>query len=66
MNGLLLLIVQSGKKPKLVVYFFAKKKMLKFLTFCRKTRVRGAFGKFLAWSIISVTDVQALSCLVSF
>ena len=28
--------------------------------------VRGAFGKFLAWSIISVTDVQTLSCLVSF
>ena len=28
--------------------------------------IRGAFGKFLAWSIISVTDLQTLSCLVSF
>ena len=28
--------------------------------------VRGAFGKFLAWSFISVTDLQTLSCLVSF
>ena len=28
--------------------------------------VRGAFGKFLAWSFISVTDLQNLSCLVSF
>ena len=26
--------------------------------------VRGAFGKFLAWSFISVTDLQALSCLI--
>ena len=28
--------------------------------------IRGAFGKFLAWSYISVTDLQTLSCLVSF
>ena len=28
--------------------------------------VRGAFGKFLAWSFISVTNLQTLSCLVSF
>ena len=28
--------------------------------------IRGAFGKFLAWSLISVTDLQTLSCLVSF
>ena len=28
--------------------------------------IRGAFGKFLAWSFISVTDLQNLSCLVSF
>ena len=28
--------------------------------------IRGAFGKFLAWSFISVTDLQTLSCLVSF
>ena len=27
--------------------------------------VRGAFGKLLAWSFISVTDLQTLSCLVS-
>ena len=26
----------------------------------------GAFGKFLAWSFIFVTDLQTLSCLVSF
>ena len=26
----------------------------------------GAFGKFVAWSFISVTDLQTLSCLVSF
>ena len=25
-----------------------------------------AFEKFLAWSFISVTDLQILSCLVSF
>ena len=25
-----------------------------------------AFGKFLAWAFISVTDLQTLSCLVSF
>ena len=25
-----------------------------------------AFGKFLVWSYISVTDLQTLSCLVSF
>ena len=28
--------------------------------------VRGSFGKFLAWSFISGTDLQTLSCLVSF
>ena len=28
--------------------------------------LRGAFGKFLAWSFISVTDLQTLSCLVPF
>ena len=28
--------------------------------------IRGAFGKFLAWSFISVTNLQTLSCLVSF
>ena len=28
--------------------------------------IRGAFGKFLAWSFISVTDLQPLSCLISF
>ena len=28
--------------------------------------LRRTFGKFLAWSFISVTDLQALSCLVSF
>ena len=28
--------------------------------------IRGAFGKFLAWSLISVTDLQNLSCFVSF
>ena len=28
--------------------------------------VPGAFGKSLAWSFISVTDLQTLSCLVSF
>ena len=27
--------------------------------------IRGAFGKFLALSFISVTDLQTLSCLVS-
>ena len=27
--------------------------------------VRGAFGKFLAWSFISVTNLQTLSFLVS-
>ena len=27
--------------------------------------LRGGFGKFLAWSFISVTDLQTLSCLVS-
>ena len=30
------------------------------------SKLRGAFGKFLAWSIISVTDLQTLSCLVLF
>ena len=30
------------------------------------TYIRGAFGKFLAWSFISVTNLQTLSCLVSF
>ena len=28
--------------------------------------LRGAFGKFLAWSLNSVTNLQNLSCLVSF
>ena len=28
--------------------------------------LRGAFGKYLAWSFISVTDLQTLSCLESF
>ena len=28
--------------------------------------LRGAFGKFLAGSFISVTDLQTLSCLISF
>ena len=28
--------------------------------------IRGAFGKFLTWSFISVTDLQTLSCLVLF
>ena len=31
-----------------------------------KSDIRGAFGKFLAWSFISVTDLQTFSCLVSF
>ena len=29
-------------------------------------QLRGAFGKFLAWPFISETDLQTLSCLVSF
>ena len=29
-------------------------------------QIRGAFGKFFAWSFISVTDFQPLSCVVSF
>ena len=29
-----------------------------------KTDIRGAFGKFLAWYSISVTDLQTLSCYV--
>ena len=28
--------------------------------------IRGAFGKFLAWYFISVTDLQTLLCLISF
>ena len=32
----------------------------------RYPEVRGAFGKFLARSVISVTDLQTLLCLVSF
>ena len=32
----------------------------------RRHELRGAFGKFLAWSFISVTDLQTLSCFVSF
>ena len=28
--------------------------------------IRGVFGKFLAWSYISVTNLQTLSCVVSF
>ena len=28
--------------------------------------IRGAFGKFLAWYFISVTDLQTILCLVSF
>ena len=31
-----------------------------------KLELRGAFGMFLAWSFISVTDLQTLSWLVSF
>ena len=31
-----------------------------------KRSIRGAFGKFLAWSFISETNLQTLSCLVSF
>ena len=34
--------------------------------FVKTLQLRGAFGKFLAWSFISVTDLQNLSCLVSF
>ena len=30
------------------------------------TEIQGAFGKFLAWSFISVTNLQTISCLVSF
>ena len=30
------------------------------------SHIRGAFGKFLAWSFISVTNLQTLPCLVSF
>ena len=36
------------------------------LTTAMIKNVRGAFGKFLAWSFISVTDIHTLSCLVSF
>ena len=32
----------------------------------KQFNIRGAFGKFLAWSYISVTNLQTLSCLVSF
>ena len=31
-----------------------------------RLNLRGAFGKFLAWSFISVTDIQNLLWLVSF
>ena len=34
--------------------------------FLKAIHVRGAFGKFLAWSCVSVTDLQTLSCLVPF
>ena len=29
-------------------------------------QIRGVIRKFLAWSYISVTDLQTLSCLISF
>ena len=29
-------------------------------------KIREAFGKFLAWSYISITDLQTVSCVVSF
>ena len=29
-------------------------------------KVRGAIGKYVAWSIISVTDRQTITCLVLF
>ena len=34
------------------------------MLFIQHIHVRGAFGKFLVWSFISVTDLQTLSCLV--
>ena len=37
-----------------------------YLLFLGEYQIRGTFGKFLAWSFISVTDLQILSCLVSF
>ena len=37
--------------------------VISLLHFCC---LRGAFGKFLTWYFISVTDLQTLSCLVSF
>ena len=30
------------------------------------SHIRGAFGKYVAWSFFSVTDKQTHSCLVSF
>ena len=35
-----------------------------FLLTTKCELLRGAFGKFLAWSFISVTNLQTLSCLV--
>ena len=37
-----------------------------FFCFVLLSNIRGAFGKFLAWYFISVTDLQTLSSLVSF
>ena len=36
------------------------------MNFASDCDIRGAFGKFLAWPFISVTDLQTISCLISF
>ena len=43
-----------------------KEQLRNFLQDVLPSNIRGAFGKFLAWPFISVTDLQTLSCLVSF
>ena len=59
-------------KPILVADFVTmanvkvEKKLPNFYTLVILSNNRGAFGKFLAWSYISVTDLQTLSCVVSF
>ena len=58
-NQVLLLVGSPSHKCIIIAFYNAGAGLV-------VVHIRGAFGKFLAWSIISVTHLQTLSCLVSF
>ena len=72
-TGARCIVIRQNVLKQMEIKTALKKTESKLRSYSRHTikplgsiKIRGAFGKFLAWSFISVTDFQTLSCLVSF